>query len=440
MGIRLGDPITQQATPRVRLGDPMPAKTGMGGTSVVAKGSDAEAVNMPPELVAALQRTEQLAEQFTAQKRKNIQERHNPMSAARLAAGEAIADSVMATPSIAADFLSYPVRKGYTAATEGLEAAQDVPWLGATPRLTTEKMTGWLGGEEALENRRMIRDEIHPWATTAGGIAGDIATLVAGKAPLAKTMERFETGMKANIKKAEQRKETLEKAKEAGTMTAKKAQLGRLRHKPIAKRFQRWGVRGMEAGAEGAALAILKEGDPESTAMYTGGIQMGNNLIEGALKHTLFKPGMNKLLSGPAKFAAQAAVLGTLIQAGSNIVSTEEGELRDYEAREKAIEKGIKAYAAGIASALMGGRTQGGAWATRNRQLAQAVTSMPRHTLTSVIAEWQKLSPEERAAAAPKIEEFSSGMTQPASRATLKAWDAATKKGGKAILDFIMEQ
>jgi hypothetical protein len=176
---------------------------------------------------------------------------------------------------------------------QGMAAAvRSAPSLmpgGETPQDAYARNRGAIAEEEAQ------RREAHPVASGAGDIAGDVATLIAGRAPFAKL-----------VRKAEER--LLPKAADMsfGSMNTIepgiRRTIDRALKAELPRRLARGAGRSVETGLEAAILETVKGENPdplEAAAFAAGGQVTGSLFLEG---------GRGLLSGGPMKAGAKVAL------------------------------------------------------------------------------------------------------------------------------------
>jgi len=152
--------------------------------------------------------------------------------------------------------------------------------------------------EQAQVRSEGMRDD-HPIAWGAGQIAGDVASLLALRSPVAGARGRAQWDFRKGM----------ERASIEGTALKPFAPSVSHMFKRIAKdnHSLQWMTnragRAVEAGIEGAAIAIMNGGDPVETAMWTSGIQLGGG-VATQLTSSIFSGGT---LSAGAKLSLAAA-------------------------------------------------------------------------------------------------------------------------------------
>lgn len=236
-------------------------------------------------------------------------------------------------------------------AVAGLQAAVPGP-QGSIPDRFSAAMQR---GQQAVEQ--------NPGISGAGEVAGDVATLLTGRAPFAKSLARPSTATRA---------QTMEPG-------VRRAFERVLRSQPMQKLFRGAG-RAAETGAEAAILQSLNQGDPLEAALFASAGQMaGSGALE--LSKGLLSGGVGKagLKLGVAAFAA-----GSILQLLKEV--TPGGRNFLLESVETGYEKVALTLALGAAAGLVGaGRVRGTQFAEDFPKLADALSAVPRGTVLSLV-------------------------------------------------------
>lgn len=235
---------------------------------------------------------------------------------------------------------------------------------------------------DAENQQRIISESMareHPIATAVGQVAGDAATLGTLRSPVAKARSLAEVGV---AERAAQVRAAHQKAAEAGKIkgfrfadslpealkeaTAQSTSFGAL--------MNRTG-RAAETGLEGAALAILQDGDPLEMAAYSAGGQAAGSLLLG---------GLSGMFSGKMGIAGNLAVasigVGTLIQIAKS--GTPGGQDRILQS----IEQGFNKVTLGLATGALAGVAGAGRFPIKALPaVSDALTSLPRAATLSVL-------------------------------------------------------
>lgn len=224
---------------------------------------------------------------------------------------------------------------------------------------------------EFAANEQAMR-EAHPAAAVVGDVGGDVATIITGRAPLARTIAR-----------AEQRL--------AGNAAAKSAQsnvgyvLDKTVTSPAMRRLARGAGRSLEAGAEAAILDTLKGDDPLETAYVAA---LGQAGASGAIE-------LGKTVWRHPSLAMAGLAAASTIQIMKS--ATPGGRDRILESIETGFNKITWTLAASVAAgALGGGRLRGGEFANRFPKLADAISTLPRASMISLAEEWADADPKQQ--------------------------------------------
>jgi uncharacterized protein YjbJ (UPF0337 family) len=297
-------------------------------------------------------------------------------------------NNMLAAPSVAADALSYPLRRA------GLlpgGAGADTSVFGVTPRLTVEGMGAGLrslrgdvtpqqAGEQ-IQAAEAARQAQYPIATGVGDVVGDVATLAEGRAPLTTGLRKFEYGAAKNVAKGK----TLY---EAAPFASKADLLQTVSQSPGFNAFKRGLGRTGEAGVEGAALGLLHNQDPVEAAGFTAGAQGATSMVSDILTRKFVK-----LPSRVATFAVNAGVLSAALY-GLGVALP--GEVKDYEAQKGAVQKMLWGYGLGGIIATVSTRGRSGAVSASMPHVIDALASAPRNAMQSVMIDYLNRDPAKR--------------------------------------------
>ncbi|BAQ16904.1 hypothetical protein [Methyloceanibacter caenitepidi] len=318
-----------------------------------------------------------------------------PMEAFGRAALDRFVNNILAVPAVAGDavrdnpFRFMPgvgaagdgVRAFYGAAT-GRRPGPVIP--GSTPRVTMQDMRAGLDVAGQVPDMVVTADpnvgdrfmqakanqeaadaqlaEQHPIATTAGGIAGDIGTIVTGRLPLAR-------GITAAEKVVTAAPAASKLMAPGAARTFKRV----LESKPV-KRLARGLGRSAETGLEGATLSILQGGDPLETAAFAAGGQAAGSLALTLGKVPLTAKGL----------VATAAGITALIQMTKSVVPG--GHNYILESTEEAFNHIKHTVIVGALAGIAGaGRLRGAKLSEELPKLTDAIASIPRGASVSLI-------------------------------------------------------
>lgn len=202
-----------------------------------------------------------------------------------------------------------------------------------------------------------------PLATGLGGLLGDAATIATGRAPLAGTgFSRFLRGTQPS-----------DMAFGGAAKFANRTELDRIVQSAPVQKLARGAGRSLEAGFEGATLALLNEGDPLMTAAYAAGGQAAGSAMIGA----------TSLRGGALSIAGRAAGLTAMIQLTKSAIPG--GRDRILESTEKAFDDLKLAIALGLAARTVGAGRVSGRLADRFEKSADAISGLHRGVAISAL-------------------------------------------------------
>jgi len=219
----------------------------------------------------------------------------------------------------------------------------------------------------------------HPTATTVGGAVGDAATILTGRAPVVRGRAPQLAARRQAIETEAKRRLDLipESVREelSDVVTSRVAPF----LAETARLTKRGAGKAVGTGLEGATLALLNEGDPESMFWFGAGGQAAGSaslfLVEKPIKRLLPFVGTAWLASEMFKAAAP-------------------GEQGFFESKDFAVQKANAALALGLTAALAGAGRLRGSYAERYPVFFDAITATPRGALLSRL---QELTKAERA-------------------------------------------
>lgn len=232
-----------------------------------------------------------------------------------------------------------------------------------------------LGGEfgQASQDQAQRLEQLRgqqPFAAAAGETAGDIGTILAGRAPRV-TRQAARRRATREAAEAAPPPPRLPEAVQSEVDDVISSKVGPFFKRRVAETKRGLG-RVAETGTEGAALALLNEGDPISTGMFAAG---GQTL--GSLSLTLATHPVKALLPTVATAFVASEMFKAATPGGQNL----------FESKDFAIQKATAALALGAASAAMGaGRLRGKA-TERLPKFLDAVTAVPRGAVLSRLQE-----------------------------------------------------
>ncbi len=208
-----------------------------------------------------------------------------------------------------------------------------------------------------------------PTATALGDVTGDVATIVGGRLPFARRVNKFEDFLtKARLPKITDpsiRREVI-KALESKAFRSILKGTGR----------------SVETGLEAMSLDILKGDDPLETAFWAAGSQAGGSLslqtLKGAKNHPII---------------AGAIVFGAAYQIGKELVPGGNDNL--IESMTTGFEKMAGAIVLGTLAGVAGtGRVRGRAISESMPRLTDAITSIPRAAMISFLEDLVDAPPQ----------------------------------------------
>jgi hypothetical protein len=209
--------------------------------------------------------------------------------------------------------------------------------------------------------------EAHPFASGAGEISGDIATLLSGRAGGRALKGKPAQGIPTS--------RALVPYIEPGL----RKYLDEITQKVVASKLPRGLSRAAETGLEGAVLAVLDEGDPVQTAALAAGSQAA-----GSLFLTMAKP----LVSSTPRLLSTIALGTVAIQWFKQ--ATPGGQDRSLESFETAVFKVLPTVLLGSVAAAAGFGRVSGPLKENLPKIADAITGIPRGALVSVIEDLSK--------------------------------------------------
>jgi len=241
---------------------------------------------------------------------------------------------------------------------------------------------GIFGIEEESERMR----EQFPKATGAGDVAADVITLLTGRLPLAKAINKAETKLAGKAPDL-----LFGGAVPKITDPGAKRLVKRVIDSKMVRSLARGAGRSLETGFEAAALDMLKGDDPLETAMFAAGAQVGGSV--------LLTIGKGLTTGGPlrigSKLALSAVSAGALIQLVKD--TTPGGQDNLIDSIETGFEKVWLALLFGVVAGAVGtGRLRGGKLAEDLPKLTDAIATIPRATMISLLEDWKDAGPDER--------------------------------------------
>ena len=216
--------------------------------------------------------------------------------------------------------------------------------------------------EQALE-RTLELGESNPLAASTGEVAGDVATLVAGRAPIARAVRNRRLSSPSRPSTPI----------EPGT----KQLLDDIVNSRVIKGLKSGGVKVGEAGLEGAVLAALNDEDPLNSSALAAGSQAAGSLFIQGTEGVFGRGGRNLALT--------AATTMGFIQLFKTV--TPGGRDRILESSESAFDKIAALIALGGLASITGFGRSGERLSNQVPIFADAITSIPRGSVLSVLSD-----------------------------------------------------
>lgn len=213
-----------------------------------------------------------------------------------------------------------------------------------------------------------------PFAASAGDVAGDVASIVLGRLPFAKSIA------KAESKLAGKARALIPQITDPGL----RAWTTTVLNSPKTRALARGASRSVETGLEAAALDIINGGDNLEIAAYAAGGQAGGSLALSALT----KPTGIKLAVGAIAF-------GSVLQVLRDTVPGDQGNW--VSAVGTGFEKITLAIGLGVMSGAIGaGRLRGGVNAKNFPKIMDAISTTPRAATLSMLQDYVSAKPQEQ--------------------------------------------
>lgn len=241
----------------------------------------------------------------------------------------------------------------------------------------------------------------HPMATTFGDITGDIATLLGGRQPIARLVQRAETRAVGSRPSLYFGRATPEAARNLEFVWQRTA------NTPAMRKLYRGLGRSAETGFEAAVLESLKGDDPLESAAWAAGGQLGGSALLEGMKH-LFTGGP---VSAAGKLTIAAATTGGLMQ----LLKSASPGGQDYilESLESGFDKVKWGLALGVLSGAAGaGRLRDTQWADRFPEIMDAIAATPRGFSLSILEEWRDGDDQTKARIEQRLQELSQGQVE----------------------------
>lgn len=312
-----------------------------------------------------------------------------------------VGNNILAAPSVIGNFLTYPARR--------MMQGRDAKWFsGTVPYVSTADIMSHVPvspndsrspdqRSQAIEAAEAERRARYPVSSTIGDLTGVAQTVALGRSPFSKGLRRREVAVEHKI--------------ERGTPMSQKAMYNRADWKKALdssagwNSFQKVMGRTVEAGVEGAGIALLHEGDPMETAAYTAGAQ---GVLGGTLQAMQHKWLPIKGAGRLANLAINSAILGQLFYVADIALP---GPAKDYEATKAAAQKAIWGYGLGAATGLVAARARSGmisaaAPGKSGPLVMDALASAPRNMMQGYLEDYISSDEGKRASLRDKLTVF----------------------------------
>lgn len=278
-----------------------------------------------------------------------------------------------------------PTREQIQAGTA--TAGEVISPMGENP-ISSDEIRGRYAEHLARVERRQQRlQEAQPAGYRTGEVGADIASLITGRAPVSRLIQRAEQRLAP--KAAEIAFGSAASSSQLAPGVARVVE--RTLQSPALRSLARGAGRSLEAGLEATVLEIVKGDDPlEAAAFAAGGQALGSVLLSGG----------KGLLSGGAtragaKITLAAASIAGLVQLVKS--ATPGGRDRILESVEAGYDKVAFGILTGALAAMAGaGRGRDAKLAEDLPELVDAVATAPRAAMLSFLTDWSKASEEEQ--------------------------------------------
>ena len=213
----------------------------------------------------------------------------------------------------------------------------------------------------------------NPFSAVAGDVTGDVASIFAGRAPFASRINKAETALAGKAPSAL-----------FGASDNAKFVLDRTILSSPMRTLARGAGRSAEAGFEAAVLDVVKGDDPLETALFAAGGQAGGSLLLHAGKG-LVSGGVGQ---AGLKLGMAALAVGSTLQLLKS--ATPGGENSVIDSVETGYGKVTWTLALGALAGMAGaGRLRGGEWAERFPIMTDALATVPRASVISLMEDWR---------------------------------------------------
>lgn len=253
-----------------------------------------------------------------------------------------------------------------------LPGAAELTAVGDAVRSDLPYAEGFQQSLDQTASERAAQRENHPFASMAGRAAGDVATLMTGRAPI----------VSARAPALRAQREALEKQAEATFKNVPSSLKERLNDvvsenlppllKETALNLKRATGKAGGVGIEGATLAMLHDGDAESMFWMSAGGQAAGSA-------SLFL--LDKVARNPLGFVATAWVASEMFKAAAP------GAQDFFESKDFSIQKAVAGLGLGVAAAMAGAGRLRGPNAEKFPVMFDAITAVPRGAILSRLQE-----------------------------------------------------
>lgn len=236
-----------------------------------------------------------------------------------------------------------------------------------------------------INAERNLAEGANPISAFAGDVAGDVVSIVAGRTPFAGRINKAETAVAG--KTPDLLFGTAARAVDSNTQFF----LNRTVLSSPMRSLARGAGRTAEAGFEAAMLDVLHGDDPLETAALAAGTQAGGSLLLNFSK---------SMVSGGAgqaglKLGMAALAVGSTLQLMKS--ATPGGENSIIDSVQTGYSKVTWSLILGAMAGMAGaGRLRGGEWAERFPMMTDALSTVPRAAVISMMEDWRDAGDETR--------------------------------------------
>jgi len=237
----------------------------------------------------------------------------------------------------------------------------------------------------AINAERNIAEGTNPISAFAGDVTGDVVSIVAGRSPFARGVNKAETAL------AGKTPDLLFGGAARVADSNVQFLLNRTVLSSPVRALARGAGRTAEAGFEAAMLDVLHGDDPLETAALAAGTQAGGSLLLNFSK--------SMVSGGPTqaglKLGMAALAVGSTLQLLKS--ATPGGENSVIESIQTGYSKVTWSLLLGAMAGMAGaGRLRGGEWAERFPKMTDALSAVPRSAVISVMQDWRDSGEEAR--------------------------------------------